>query len=46
MQRPYEFVLEILGIALCQQDDLEYKEYSYNEPEKEVPLKIFEGDHF
>ena len=24
-------------------DDLEYKEYSYNEPAKEVPLKIFEA---
>ena len=24
-------------------DDLEYKEYSYNEPTKEVPLKIFEA---
>ena len=24
-------------------DDLEYKEYSYNEPTKELPLKIFEA---
>ena len=24
-------------------DDLEYKEYSYNEPAKELPLKIFEA---
>ena len=23
-------------------DDLEYKEYSYNEPSKDLPLKIFE----
>ena len=34
---------EILGIASCQQDDLEYKEYSYNEPAKSPPLKIFEA---
>ena len=26
-----------------QQDDLEYKEYSYNEPTKDLPLKIFES---
>ena len=24
-------------------DDLEYKEYSYNEPTKELPLRIFEA---
>ena len=24
-------------------DDLEYKEYSYNEPAKDLPLKIFEA---
>ena len=24
-------------------DDLEYKEYSYNEPSKDLPLKIFEA---
>ena len=24
-------------------DDLEYKEYSYNEPTKDLPLKIFEA---
>ena len=43
MQRPYEFVFEFLGSAFCQQDDLEYKEYSYNEPTKDLPLKIFEA---
>ena len=43
MQRPYEFVFEIIGIAFCQQDDLEYKEYSYNEPTKDLPLKVFEA---
>ena len=24
-------------------DDLEYKEYSYNEPAKDLPLKVFEA---
>ena len=43
MQRPYEFVFDFLGSAFCQQDDLEYKEYSYNEPTKDLPLKIFEA---
>ena len=36
-------MFEFLGIAFCQQDDLEYKEYSYNEPTKDLPLKIFEA---
>ena len=43
MQRPYEFVFEFIGVAFCLQDDLEYKEYSYNEPTKDLPLKIFEA---
>ena len=43
MQRQYEFVFDILGVASCLQDDLEYKEYSYNEPTKDLPLKIFEA---
>ena len=43
MRRPYEFVFEFLGVAFCLQDDLEYKEYSYNEPTKDLPLKVFEA---
>ena len=36
-------MFEFLGVAFCLQDDLEYKEYSYNEPTKDLPLKIFEA---
>ena len=36
-------MFEFLGVAFCQQDDLEYKEYSYNEPTKDLPLKVFEA---
>ena len=43
VQRQYEFVFEFLGVAFCLQDDLEYKEFSYNEPTKDLPLKIFEA---
>ena len=30
-------------MACCPQDDLDYKEYSYNEPAKSPPLKVFEA---
>ena len=43
MQPQYEFVFEFLGIVFCQQDELEYKEYSYNEPTANLPLKVFEA---